>query len=558
MRKAKLRTKIIGLLAGFSILALVANYFWSDYYLHAQAQQEMLEKTSILARQMESSWEFIEINQKRIDTDSDGTYNFKGIYCAIAGKSIGKLFMQRTDYSIRYVNLLPRNENAVADEFEKAAIGSFAQGYNEYYGMTSYGNAEVFRYVTPLYIKDSCLECHGSPAGEIDLTGYPKEGLAVGDIGGALSIIMPIDIYLANIDGSIQQQTIFTFGVTLVIMIIIYFAMNRLVTRPLSKLEGAVHQVREGDFSVEFDDIVQTDEIGVLAGHFRSMTKQLEEVYNGLEDQVKDRTQQLIEANHILEQQRIQLEEANNLLKEESDYKSDFLATMSHELRTPLTSILAFTEVWQAKTPHDDREWMAVQEIHENGQLLLQMVNNILETARIDAGRHSLNPEAFDLADLVRTVKSTIGFLANRKDIEFTSTIHKDVPLVFADAEKMRRIIENLTTNAIKYTQRGGRVDLEVSYDKKRNEVVIAISDNGMGIKEENLPYIFDRFVQIDRSSYRRYSGSGLGLAVVKELVAAHHGFVEVESALKVGSVFRVRIPVAMTDWEQTDEAIVD
>jgi signal transduction histidine kinase len=365
------------------------------------------------------------------------------------------------------------------------------------------------------------LDCHGEPAGDIDLTGYQREGYKTGDVAGALSIIMPIDIYLANINSSIALQTLFTSVVIALIMVFIYLGITILMRR-------------------------------------------LERV------------------NATLDQQRIQLEEANELLKQERDYKSDFLATMSHELRTPLTSILAFTEIWLnedktleeaphnnsnaacAKTDHKtvegpvQRTSSAVQEINENSQLLLQMVNNILETARVDAGRMELAPEAFDLVDLVDTVKGTIGSIAERKEINYASTVDRDVPIVFADAEKIRRIIENLASNAIKYTQRGGKVELHISYDKATDEVVMEMSDNGMGIKKENLPYIFDRFVQIDRSSYRRYSGSGLGLAVVKELVSAHQGTVEVESQLKVGSVFRVKIPVAMKDKEQEDETAPD
>ncbi len=549
MKGVKLRTKIIGLLVAFALIALVANVIWNSTHLRSRAEQEMLEKTQILAAQMESSWEFIEINQSRIDTDADGSYNFKGLYCAIAGKSISRIFMQKSDYSVRYVSEMPRNPNAFADDFEQAAFQSFTDTKTEYFAITTYLDKDVFRYVTPLYIRDSCMSCHGTPANEIDITGYPKEGMAVGDVGGAISIIMPVDLYLSNINATVWQQALYTFLITVISMIIIFMAMSRLVTKPISKLELATKDIEDGKLDIDISDINNADEIGRLAVHFKSMAEQLNFVYNNLEEQVHSRTLELHEANKILEQQRIQLEEANMLLKEESDYKSEFLTIISHDLRTPLTVILAFTEVWLENIDsRDEREIMAVQEIHENGQLLLQMINNLLEAARIDADRLELHLEPLDLFDLVGLVKRTLGFLAERKGIELAINIASDVPIICADWEKTRRILENLVANAVKYTQRGGHVCIFVQYDEAKNDVVIKVQDDGIGIKKNDLDAIFEEFTQADHSSHRRYKGTGLGLSVVKKLVLAHNGEISAISTYKEGSTFIVRMPVGAMD----------
>jgi signal transduction histidine kinase len=509
-----------------------------------QAEQEMLEKSQILSRQMNAVWEFIEINQDLIDTDSDGTYNFKGVYCAIAGKSIAVRFSRDTDYIIRYVSTTPRKKNAYPDEFENEAFTTFTKGQVEFYGIVEFEEEEVFRYVTPIRVEESCLRCHGEPAGEMDMTGFPKEGLKEGDIGGAISIIVPITNYMAGVASNTFNLVICIFVIVLLLMLILYFAVSRIVIRPLAQLREAASQIEEGNLDVKPDEIYAVGEIHDLARQFDSMTRRLKSSYESLEGQVSVRTEQLEAANEVLKQQQAELERANLMLKDESEYKSDFLAIMSHELRTPLTSILAFTEIWESLgTNKDKEEQEAIREIKENGQNLLQMINNILETARLGAGKEDLSFEEVDIVDLFGAVQDSIGFIAEKRDIAFTTEIDPAVPIFMGDWGKLRRILENLTSNAIKFTKKGGSVCVVAAFDADKNDVIIQVNDTGIGIKVEDLPYIFDRFTQSDNSSYRRYNGSGLGLAVVKDLVSMHGGNIQVESVYHEGSTFTVRIP---------------
>ena len=183
------------------------------------------------------------------------------------------------------------------------------------------------------------------------------------------------------------------------------------------------------------------------------------------------------------------------------------------------------------------------------------MVSNILETARMEAGKSILEVEPVDLNDLIGLVSASAGFLARQRNIDFVARVASDVPIVDADWEKLRRIIENLVSNAVKYTDEGGLVRLLVRYEEPGNVVAISVEDNGRGIPEEVIPLIFERYVQNKEPSYRHYgdSGSGLGLAVVKELVEMHGGSVEVESERGVGSRFTVRIPVGDREWVGCD-----
>ncbi len=449
----------------------------------------MLQKSIRRGIEMNAVWEFIDINQSRIDTDASGEYNFKNIYCAIAGKSVAAFFMRDTDYIVRYVSLSPRKANSRPDEYERAALEYFktASEDAEIYEVTTHEGRSVFRYTSPIFIEDSCLDCHGEPEGELDVTNYPKEGLKVGDLAGAVSIIMPIDLYMQGIQLNIIQQSLYLSLAFSLLIVITYLAISYLVRR---------------------------------------------------------------------------LEKTNDLLKQESRYKSDFLAIVSHELRTPLTSIIAFAEILgksntrTSDTVKPGKEEKAVAEIKENGQVLLEMVNNILEAAHIEAGKIETQREWVDMVDLLSTVEGVIRPLAEKRNINFKTTVDYDVPLLYADWEKLRRIIENLASNAVKFTKHNGFVSIEVSLEVDQSQqsiVVIQVKDTGIGIKEEDKEQLFSKFVQFDHSAKRRYRGSGLGLMIVKELTDAHGGTVEVTSVYKQGSTFTVRIPTELIGSQSTD-----
>lgn len=538
------------LFAAVIVVLLVFNVLWRTYSQHEQTERELLEKAQVLATEMDAVWDFMERNQNQFKTDENGNYT---LYCVVAAKSISRSFTAETDYIVHYTNTSTRRKSDAPDAFEREALEALKAdpGPGAYYALTADEDGrEVFRYVEPLFVKESCLDCHGEPAGELDVLGYAKEGQHIGDIAGAASIIMPADVPLDNARANLVQD-----GVVFVLVLAgglaaIFFGVARLVVKPLKQLGSAACRIERRDFTVDLASIGDRDEVEDLARSFSSMAVQLQELYNHLERQVDVRTAELAEANAMLETQQAQLERINAQLQDESRYKSDFLAIMSHELRTPLTSILAFTEMWeQSHELKEESERIAVREIKENGRLLQQMINNILEMARVEAGKVTLVREAVDFRDLVEAVAGTVRFIAEKRGIELGAVVHDDVPVVGGDYEKLRRILENLIGNALKFTERGGSVNVDVRYDEDADEVVLRVEDTGIGIDDEDLSQVFERFTQADRSTNRRFGGSGLGLAVVKELVELHGGKVTVESARGEGSVFEVHLPAGIDDW---------
>ena len=275
------------------------------------------------------------------------------------------------------------------------------------------------------------------------------------------------------------------------------------------------------------------------------MSSELNALYDDLESQVEVRAGQLVVANEELLRQREQLEAMNERLSEESRYKSDFLAMMSHELRTPLTSVIAFTEILQQQ--EDDAQGQRARilgEVRQNAAILLSRINNILDVARLEAGKSEFAPMLVDVADIVNSVEAALEPLAQAKEVQLTVEVGRDVPLIMADADKARRVVENLAGNAVKFTPAGGHIAISATFDSAAQVVRIAVADDGIGIDPADAPFIFDKFTQGDASASRRYNGSGLGLSLARDLMELHGGTVEMESTLGKGSVFTATFPV--------------
>lgn len=527
LKHISLRLKLAILFISIMVLLMVANYVWRSYVLEIQAEHEMFETTQVLAEEMDAIWSFMEGNQGQFVRNEDGTYN---LYCVVAAKAVSHLFTTNNDrdFVIGYTNFETRKAADAPDAFEREALEALRadSGLQSYSALVTHADgSKVFRYVEPLYITESCLECHGDPAGELDVMGYVKEGMKEGDIAGAASIKMPADTYMANINASLVQET----GIFVLFMFaglaIIYFGVSRLVTTPVKRLEEAAQQIEGQDFNINLEGVGNRDEIEHLADYFTSMARQLEQLYTGLETQVETRTLQLEASNEILEQQRKELEEMYAKLERENRRQSDFLAIMSHEIRTPLTSILAFADIWaKTNTPRSPEEERIMMEMRLSSQVLLAMVNNILEMARAEAGRLELVPEPVDISDLVNMVRGSMDFLAEKKKVSLVFTIQRRIPVLIIDEEKTRRILENLISNAIKFVDEGGSVEVDIEYHEASGDLVLCVRDNGRGIADEDIPYIFERFSQGHDPRKHHHGGSGLGLAVVRELAELHGG----------------------------------
>jgi PAS domain S-box-containing protein len=226
--------------------------------------------------------------------------------------------------------------------------------------------------------------------------------------------------------------------------------------------------------------------------------------------------------------------------------KSDFLTTMSHELRTPLNSIIGFSEIMLDGVTGDlqDKQEHYLERISESGHHLLGLINDILDISKIEAGKMELYLETVDIGTAVNEIVKITESLASRKNITVDVKMPDVTPLINVDRSKLKQIMYNLLGNAIKFTDNGGHVHIDVSNNDEY--VIMSITDTGIGISPEDQKKLFKPFSQIDASISRRYEGTGLGLALVKELIEVHGGRIWVESDAGKGSTFSFELPIKL------------
>ncbi len=546
MQKISLKTIYLVALSAVFAVSFLMFVLFDLQSQQRQTEAAMLEEARTFAREMDAVWQFMDNSQTVINTTSDGVYEFKGLHCSRVGKSVGALFSKGSDYTIRYTNFNPRNSQDEPDAFEAQALEAFNANaaVTEYYEVTDFQGVERFRYAQALEVDKSCLECHGEPAGEVDITGKVKEGWTLDSVGGAISIVIPLDQQQQAVRDNVVRDVVYFLFITLLIGAVVYAVTTFFVFRPLNRMKLAFTEMGEGKLAVSLDDAHAAREVSRLIERFNSMAAELHATYDHLEDQVESRTDELRRANVALEQQRDALERLNEKLAEETQFKSDLLSMVNHELRTPLTSIITFAQISREACPPDrESERHSWEEIEKNSQILLTMINDMLDIARSDAGSVHVACEPMDLGDIVSSVRGTMTPLARKYCVAFRTHVASDVPLVNGDFEKTQRMLENLASNAIKFTPDGGTVELRVDLDAGNGSVRLCMADDGIGIAPEDHERIFERFFQVDSTSTRKYNGSGLGLALVREYAAVQGFAVSVESALGRGSTFTITIP---------------
>jgi signal transduction histidine kinase/CheY-like chemotaxis protein len=243
-----------------------------------------------------------------------------------------------------------------------------------------------------------------------------------------------------------------------------------------------------------------------------------------------------------LENARTVAEEARAAAEAANRVKDDFLATLSHELRTPLNAIIGWAQILESGThePGDLEE--GLQTIKRNANIQAQLIEDLLDVSRIISGKLHLEAHPVDMTQVIDAAVAAVVPSAEAKKVEICQRRHERIRPVFGDASRLQQVIWNLLTNAVKFTPSGGRVDIELTSSAAGLE--IAVTDTGVGIAPEFLPYVFERFRQADASTRRRQGGLGLGLAIVRQLIELHGGTVTAESGgLNQGSRFIVRLP---------------
>jgi len=271
----------------------------------------------------------------------------------------------------------------------------------------------------------------------------------------------------------------------------------------------------------------------------KNFSERLEMQNTELEQQKTEMTAQSVE----LSEQNRELEIQKNQLKEANRLKTNFLSNMSHELRTPLNSVIALSGVLNRRLANkiNEDEFSYIGVIERNGKHLLSLINDILDISRIESGREEVEITRFNPKTLVDEVTNMIRPQVDPKKLELLQTgDNRDLYLI-SDMQKCQHILQNLISNAVKFTERG---TVEIKTVQTNNQIIISVTDSGIGISAEHLPHIFDEFRQADGSTSRKYGGTGLGLAIAKKYANLLGGNISVTSVLEKGSTFTLSLPV--------------
>jgi len=549
-------------LFGACLLLLITASFWSYSYLTEKLVEEQNPiKGRLLVDQvmLAMHWEEFETRPKDLllvknltktlskQEKQDYDWSFITSKNIVAGQKLDG-FQQQLVSDYVTAELEPR-QDAEPPEFVDRLLPHQSEYQYEYY--------------QPIYADTSqCVICHNA-AGDTAL-GFLPSGPAGSELTGGpplnegnLMAIARIGITFPNED---TQEAIYrnrawlvaiAIATVFLAMIAAYVIVRYVIVKPLRHLREVSDAISHGNLSLRAE-IHTGDEFESLAVAFNRMLRHLVTIQ-----------EELRQVNADLDAKVDELAQVNMRLYEMNTIKSDFLNTMSHELRTPLNSILGFSEVLGSIDSLEGRQKRYVQNIQTSGRMLLEMINDILDLAKMESGKMDIRLTDFRVEQIVDAQCDMARPLTEKKNIDLETRVQGELPPVHQDQARVQQILNNLLSNAIKFTPEGGRITVTARRDDQ-DRLVMQVSDTGVGIADEDQQAIFEKFRQGHTgmpgsdAMTREYSGTGLGLSIVKELCKLLGGEASVESELGKGSTFTVRLPWQLQEQPRLDSALAE
>ncbi|MBI2825274.1 MAG: HAMP domain-containing protein [Planctomycetia bacterium] len=529
-------------LFGACLLLLITGSFWwygkqTEYLVYKQNPDKgRLIVDTVLTR---THWQGLEKNEQ-----------FKKIIPALSTD------LEEQDFGFRFIGLTDAKliEKPV-DEFERQLIQRFIKGASVDERFSDDG--KEYYYYQAIRAQDKCvIVCHRPTAdpGGLDsgasVAAMGPLGISYGrpPVAGDLMAVARVDIP----NGPTQRDLNLNRAILLSTAIItVFLAMvaswvivRYVIVKPLKHLRDVSDAVGRGNVE-QRAEIHTADEFEELGVAFNRMLRHLMQAQEDLRH-----------VNADLDTKVDELAQMNMRLFEMNRLKSDFLATMSHELRTPLNSIIGFSDVLGAIDSLDERQKRYVLNIQKSGKMLLDMINDILDLAKIESGKMEVRLTDFRIEQAIATQCDMARPLTERKNIDLEVDVAPRLPELHQDQSKVQQILNNLLSNAIKFTPEGGRIVISARRDAN-GDLLLVVADTGVGIAEEDQVTIFEKFRQ-GRTALsggdamtREFSGTGLGLSIVKELCKLLGGEIALVSELGKGSEFTVRLPWSLPDQVQ-------
>lgn len=406
-----------------------------------------------------------------------------------------------------------------------------------------------YQYIEAVTYQARCMRCHATMM-RADADGkfaFPKAD----DLAFAVVVKLPMEQTTKQIHRNRAYLITAALVTAILAMVTSYVIVRYVIVKPVKHLRDVSDAIAAGKLNIR-SQIQTGDEFEELSHAFNRMLHNLVAMQ-----------QELRQVNNDLDKKVDELAQANLALFEMNRLKSDFLATMSHELRTPLNSIIGFSEVLSGSDSLSDRQKRYAANIQSSGKMLLGMINDILDLAKIESGKMEVRVEDFSIRDICEGLVNLARPVAERKSIDLECRLDEAIPLLRQDPGKLRQVIYNLLSNAIKFTPEGGRVTLRAQAEGRH--LIIEVEDTGIGIAEEDRERVFEKFRQAGGVVgteggvlTREHQGTGLGLSIVRELSKLLGGDVSLDSQAGRGSTFTVRIPLQIHGNRRFEVALGD
>ncbi|MBN1911501.1 MAG: HAMP domain-containing protein [Pirellulales bacterium] len=565
-------------LFGACLLVLISSSFWwfgqrtqKVVFNQNPTMGRLLVDQGLLRIHWKKAWDLLKKSQppdKEMDTLHGLIFSQQHIDFLVER-------MENQDYDWRAIipnrqgqSALLSDDNFPRDDFEQRLLDAYDAvdtSNEELIAQETYrdrisADGNKYHYYQPIRLQPRCMQCHTPLPTGADIppggTGTGRGfGLSSGDRPGDLMAVVQVTISNVPVQKAMAKNWAFLITAAVITvalaMIAAYAIVRYVIVKPLKYLRDVSDAVSHGNTAIraeihtgdEFEDLAVA--FNRMLGHLTTTQEELREVNVDLDSKVDE-----------LAQANMQLYEMNRI-------KSDFLATMSHELRTPLNSILGFSDVLGSIDALDDKQQRYVQNIQKSGRVLLEMINDILDLAKIESGRAEVHPVDFPVEQVVVAQCDMARPLAEKKNIDLDAEIQPGLPPLHQDQVRLQQVLNNLLSNAIKFTPEGGRITVVARRDEA-DMLVLSVTDTGVGIAEEDLVAIFQKFRQGSNAladgdaMTREYSGTGLGLSIVKEICKLLGGEVSAESRLGKGSTFTVRLPWVLEERPRLDSALAD
>jgi signal transduction histidine kinase len=553
-------------LFGSGLLLLITGSF----YIYARQTTDLVFRQNQTTARLLVAPIVMEKHWKWSDSGNIGTDNVERMAAELKPEEL-------KDYSWTLLTAELSNPSARPLDGEgHIALEAIRGGDSEVIKVIRDRSRQQYIYYGGVYATESCLECHRQH------NNNPK--LRAGDLIGMVKISFPLEKTQRSLAWNNAILLTTAIVTAFLAMLAAYAIVRYVIVKPVLHLKDVSDAIARGSLDMRAD-IRTGDEFEELSHAFNRMLRHLVTVQEELQH-----------VNHDLDGKVDELAQVNLRLFELNKIKNEFLATMSHELRTPLNSILGFSEVLLGNPTLVDKQRRYVSNIQTAGKNLLNLINDVLDLAKIESGRMEIHPSDFSIFDLVERQVGSLMPLAEKKHLELTSDVSREIPLLWQDAGKLQQILGNLLSNAIKFTPDGGKVRVRVELcagdhfaeetantgtgssgtgltgtgnaggngtgghrSTELDHFALIVEDTGIGIPLEEQERVFEKFRQGQSTPgqkdlmTREYEGTGLGLSIVRELSRLMGGEVRLQSEFGKGSIFTVLLPLRVTALTESE-----